>query len=316
MRRLKKRYVFLTIVLAGLVSLCLVRWHAWFDMPPEPEWTGSVRDYVFPMYENDTTPQSFDMLILGDIHSRLTVDDYNTLAERVPQADVVAQVGDWMQWGQNYYYQLLLQEWIPSKLFGLPVIATPGNHEYTKGLFKHCTEPWLHAFQYPENGPEGVPGATYYMDLPAIRLIVIDTNPLWRVVHLTRTLTWVKRLMRDAGDRYVVVMMHHPVYSAAKGRFNPLIYSTFAHALGRADLVIAGHDHSYMRRNPFVVLNTAGHVKTQRGGLHAQAADTCAVYAVLSVQKPLLPDQKPELEFRTYRLSDGTIIDSLYVNHD
>ena len=55
MRRLKKRYVFLTIVLAGLVSLCLVRWHAWFDMPPEPEWTGPVRDYVFPMYENDTT---------------------------------------------------------------------------------------------------------------------------------------------------------------------------------------------------------------------------------------------------------------------
>lgn len=315
MRKLKFKYVFLTIVLSGLVALCLIRWRAWFEMPPEPEWKGPVRDYVFPMFENDTTPQSFDMLVLGDIHSRLTTEDYNTLAERVPQADVIVQVGDWMAWGQNYYYQLLLQEWLPSKLFGMPVIATPGNHEYDKHIFKSCTEPWLHAFQFPKNGPVGVPGTSYYMDLPGIRLIAIDTNPIWRIVHLTRTLTWVKRLMRDAGGRYVVVIMHHPVHSAAKGHFNPLIYSTFAHALGRADLVIAGHDHSYMRRNPFIILNTAGNVKPQGGRLHAQKTETCPVYAVVTVQKPLLPDQRPELEFRTYRLSDGQLIDSLYVRH-
>lgn len=315
MRRIKKKYVFLTIVLASLTTLCIVRWHAWFNMPPEPKWEGPIRDYTFPMFEEDKTPNSFDILVLGDIHSKLKTADYNLLAKRVPQADVIAQVGDWMAWGQNYYYQDLLQEWLPSNLSGLPVIATPGNHEYTKGLIKRRTEPWDHAFQHLKNGPKGVPGVTGYMDLPYIRLIVIDTNPLWRIMHFTRTLTWLHRTMSEAGDRYTMVLMHHPVISVAKGRFNPMIYAFFHHALSRADLVIAGHDHSYMRKTPFVILNTAGDLKAQHG-IGAQVTDTAKVYSVISIQKPIIPEQQPEMVFKTYRMEDGQVIDSLYVHHN
>ena len=315
MRRLKKRYIFVTILLAGIAILFAVRWHAWFDMPPEPKWEGAIHNYVFPSFEQDKTPVSFDMLVLGDIHNRLTRADYNRLAARVPEADVIVQTGDWMERGQNYYYQLLLQEWLPSRLCGLPVIATPGNHEYTKGLFKSCSDVWNYAFRYPKNGPEGVPGATYYIDLPQVRLISIDTNPLWRIVHLTRTLTWLRKTMNSAGDRYVVVLMHHPVVTAAKGRHNPLIYCTFRTALGDADLVIAGHDHSYMRKMPFVVLNTAGKTKVQHKGLTAQASDTIPVYSVISIPHPLIPGKEPQMEFKTYRLSDGVLIDSTYVSH-
>ena len=77
-----------------------------------------------------------------------------------------------------------------------------------------------------------------------MRCIVIDTNPLTRTVWLTRTLTWLREAMYGAGGRYTVVLMHHPVLSPAEGRFNPLEYATFRHALGDADLVLAGHDHS------------------------------------------------------------------------
>ena len=309
---IRKRYYIITLIvllLAGVAALCIVRWQAWFGMPEEPEWDGPVRGYVFPDFENDTTPQSFDMLVLGDIHNSLSTADYDTLAARVPQADVVAQTGDWMERGQGYYYQQLLQEWLPSHLCGLPVIATPGNHEYTKGPFKRCTETWLYAFFNPPNGPVGVPGASYYMDLPSIRFITIDTNPLWRTMYLTRTLTWLRTLMDSAGDRYVVVMMHHPVVSAGKGRFNILLYTTFHHALKQADLVIAGHDHSYMRRKPFIVLNTGGKPKAQRIGLHAQATDSVPVYGVISCQPS-------SLIFKAYRLNDGVLIDSLYVSHE
>ena len=137
---------------------------------------------------------------------------------------------------------------------------------------KKISPVWSDAFPHPDNGPIDVPGANYSVDFPQMRLIVIDTNPLARLVHFTRTLTWLCTLMQTADDRFVVVMMHHPVLSAGKGRFNPLIYACFRHALGQADLVIAGHDHSYMRRAPFVILNTAGNIKRQRNKLTAVIA--------------------------------------------
>lgn len=301
--------ILITLLVAGGAIVCVIRWQAWFGMPAEPQWNGETLDYTFPAFEQDVTPESLDILVLGDIHSRLTRADYDTLAARVPQADVVAQIGDWMDRGQNYYYQLLLREWTNSDLYGMPVIATPGNHEYTKGVHKTLSETWERAFTHPNNGPQDVPGVSYYIDLPSVRMIVIDTNPLVRMVHLTRTLTWLRQAMYSAGDKYIVVMMHHPVLSVAKGRANTLEYAAFRHALGEADLVLAGHDHSYMRRGPFVVLNTSGRPKKQRFHYTPEVTDTVSVYGVISATPAAM-------RFKTYRFSDGQVIDSLYVTHD
>ena len=303
-------YSILILLLAGGVILCAVRWQAWFGMPAEPKWTGDTINYVFPSPQstNPLTPNHLTVLVLGDIHSKMTRADYDTLAARVPQTDVVVQVGDWMDRGQEYYYQLLLREWTASDLYGKPVIACPGNHEYSKGLHKTLSPTWENAFPHPDNGPVGVPGASYFVDMPSVRFIAIDTNPLIRTVYLTRTLTWLREAIDNAGERFTVVLMHHPVLSPAKGRFNPMIYSAFRHVLGDADIVFAGHDHSYMRHMPFVVLNSAGKTKPQHLGFSAEVADTVPVYGVLSVETGM--------QFNVYRLSDNTQIDSVYVKHD
>ena len=294
--------LFWTLLLAGGVVLCAVRWQAWFGTPPEPKWTGDTIHYTMPCPLHPLTPSSIHpltILVLGDIHNHLTRADYDTLAARVPDVDVIAQTGDWLDRGQEYYYQLLLREWTASGLYGKPVIACPGNHEYSKGLPKTLSPVWQEAFGEETN---------YYIDFPTMRFIVIDTNPLVRLVNITRTLTWLRQAMYTAEDRYIVVMMHHPVLSPAKGRFNPLIYAAFRHALGEADLVLAGHDHSYMRHTPFVVLNTAGKPKPQLLGFPAEVTNTVPVYGILTVQE--------NLRFTVHRLDDGTQIDSLYVTHD
>ena len=301
------------ILLAGGAVLCAIRWQAWFGMPAEPQWNGETIDYVF------SSPSSihhspFTLLVLGDVHNRLTRADYDTLAAHVPDADAVIQIGDWLERGQNYYYQLLLREWTNSALYGLPVITTPGNHEYSKGIHKTLSPVWEHAFPHPLNGPKDVPGASYFIDLPAVRLIAIDTNPLVRVVDLTRTMTWLRQTMNSADGRYIVVIMHHPVLSVAKGRANVTVYSAFRRILADADLVIAGHDHSYMRRAPFVVLNTSGKNKPQQYKYVPEVTDTVPVYGVLQISN--LKSQISNLQFNVYRLSDNTLIDSLYVNHD
>ena len=297
--------ILIGLLLAGGAVLCIVRWQAWFGMPAEPQWTGETLSYTFPTVSDST----HTFLVLGDIHNRLTRADYDTLAARVPQADAIAQAGDWMERGQEYYYQLLLREWTNSALYGLPVIACPGNHEYSKSVPKRLSPVWSKVFRVPENGPTGVPGASYYVDLPNVRFIVLDTNPLDRLMYLTRTLTWLRTLMYSADNRYIVVMMHHPVLSAGKGRFNALIYAAFRHALGEADLVIAGHDHSYMRTRNFVVLNAAGIPKEQHERLHAEVTDSVPTYGVLTIEPA-------EMDFRVYRFDDGQILDSLYVRHD
>ena len=301
--------IVLSLLLVGGAIVCAIRWQAWFGTPAELQWTGDTIEYTFPSL---TTDSNLTVLVLGDIHSKLTRADYDTLAARVSNADIVAQVGDWMDRGQFYYQQLLLREWTNSALYGLPVIACPGNHEYSKGWHKQLSQQWLELFPITDNGPQAVPGVSHYMDLPGVRFIILDTNPLDRLVYLTRTLTWLHNTMNSADNRFIVVLMHHPVFSACKGRFNPLIYTTFRYALGQADLVIAGHDHSYLRRAPFVVLNTSGKIKPQQSLLSAEVADTVPAYGVLQIESDPISD----LRFTIYRMADGMAIDSIHVTHD
>ena len=325
MRR-KIKIATLILLLAGSAILCAVRWQAWFGIPEEPLWTGEKQTYQFHTFEADTvhgfthtedgwtntsTPHSLDILFFGDIHNNLTTTDYNQIAQRHPEIDIVAQAGDWLERGQSYYYQALLKEWIPSKLSKLPVINCPGNHEYRKGICKSLPNEWYTWFPHPQNGTIDHKGSMYYIDFPQLRFIVIDTNPLNRIVYLTRTLTWVQQAINTTGDRHIIVMMHHPVLSAAKGRFNSLIYTFLRHPLGKTDLVISGHDHSYMRHMPFVVLNSAGKPKTPKQYKHLTIEEQTIepIYSILSFpthQTPIL---------RTYRISDGYMIDSCYVHH-
>ncbi len=319
-----------TLLLAVGVVICVVRWQAWFGIPDEPVWTGDSLSFRFNTFGQDSvpgfvctqegwrdtlSPQSLDILVLGDIHNRLSQADYDTLSARVPYADAVAQVGDWMDRGQEYYHQLLLREWTASGLAGIPVINCPGNHEYNKHLRKGLDVDWCSWFDHPDNGPVDQIGTTYYVDFPQLRFIVIDTNPLNRTVYLTRTLTWLREAMNSAGGRYTVVMMHHPVISNAKGRSNPLLYATFRRALGQTDAVFAGHDHSYMRRMPFIVLNTAGKNKPMKERHKAEITDEAPVYSIISIPSADTEAGAP-MVIRTYHLSDGKMIDSIYVDHN
>ena len=194
-----------TALLTAAIIVCAVRWQAWFGMPDEPQWTGDTIDYRFPQPEPDSLANGLTFLILGDIHSNLTRTEYDSLAARVPEAQVVLQTGDWMERGYEYYRQLLLREWTNSALYGTPVIACPGNHEYNKKWPNSLMPAWSNTFYAP--AAEGIPGVNYYMDFPTVRLIVLDSNPLDRIMEFTRLLTWLRQTMYTAGDKYIVVLV-------------------------------------------------------------------------------------------------------------
>ena len=143
---------------------------------------------------------------------------------------------------------MMYQALLGTRLDSLPIVAIPGNHEYLKGIVKTLPTHWKSIFPNPQNGPARFLGTSYYVDFPQLRLIALDTDGLHRISDYTQVAFWLKQTLRDAGTKFTIVMMHHPVYSTAEGRSNPIMWLAFHGALREADVVFSGHDHNYARR--------------------------------------------------------------------
>ena len=312
----------LLVLLAGGGVLCAVRWQAWFGNPPEPQWTTDTLDCRFRTFAADSlpcfektgngwqdlqSPDTLQILLLGDVHNSLSRADYDTLAARNPHLDCYAQLGDYLERGYFYYFQQLCHELSGSVFDSLPLLNCPGNHEYRKGLRRTLTPLWYEAFPQPANGPADFVGTTYYVDFPRLRFIVIDTNGLQALHHFTRVNTWVNRAIQEAGDRFVVVMMHHPVFSCGAGRQNPMIYLTFREPLRHADLVFAGHDHNYSRRLPFVNTNAA--TKYYLNKVNPRDERVCSGHRLYEV----LDIVADTLTMCTYLLESGALYDEVRI---
>ena len=240
-------------LLAGGATVCAIRWQAWFGNPPEPKYNEPIIAHQFMTFDNDSVSDALQrdtlsFLLLGDIHNSLTNTDMSLLSERHPDIQFWAQLGDWMERPYLCYEQQIYQSLLGTRLDSLPIVAIPGNHEYLKGIVKTLPEHWKTIFPNPQNGPARFLGTTYYVDFPHLRLIAIDTDGLHRVSDYTQVAFWLKKTLREAGKKFTVVMMHHPVYSTAEGRSNPLMWLAFHSAMREADVVFSGHDHNYARR--------------------------------------------------------------------
>ena len=240
-------------LLAGGATVCAIRWEAWFGNPPEPEWTGEKITHQFMTMNNDSVlhilqRDTLSFLLLGDIHNSLTNDQMAALSQRHSDIQFWAQMGDWMERPYFYYEQMMYQSLLGTRFDSLPIIAIPGNHEYLKGIVKTLPEHWKTIFPNPQNGPARFLGTTYYVDFPHLRLIALDTDGLHRMSDYTQVAFWLKQSLTNAKDKHTVVIMHHPVFSTAQGRQNPLIWLSFYGILREADVVFSGHDHNYARR--------------------------------------------------------------------
>ena len=240
-------------LLAGGATVCAIRWQAWFGNPPEPEYNEPIIAHQFITLDNDSVSNALQrdtlsFLLLGDIHNSLTDSDMSLLSERHPNIQFWAQMGDWMERPYMYYEQMMYQSLLGTRLDSLPIVAIPGNHEYLKGVVKTLPEHWKTIFPNPKNGPARFLGTSYYVDFPYMRLIALDTDGLHRMSDYTQVAFWLKKTLREADKKFAIVMMHHPIYSTAEGRFNPFIWLAFHGAMREADVVFSGHDHNYARR--------------------------------------------------------------------
>ena len=324
MRKLK--FIIFASLLVGGAILCAVRWKAWFGNPPAPQWQGDTVTLSFRTLDDSLLLQrlqkdTLQLLVLGDVHNGLERADYFCICERHTDIDFYAQLGDWIERPCVYYEQMLYRAIENTGLDTLPVVAIPGNHEYHKGLIKRLSTSWKSRFANPQNGPARFLGSTYYVDFPHLRVIAIDTDGLQRLSDYTQTAFWLKQVLREATDRYTIVLMHHPIFSAAKGRQNPWMWLGFYGALREADVVFAGHDHGYMRRTQeykerfwsrqqptvFVVTNASDKVYPSKDRAVCGCSYTGeALYEHLIIA----PDT---MRVRTYKVGTNECIDSFSI---
>jgi len=247
-------------------------WTEWYQFLTEPEGEGP-----------------FTFIYFGDAQNNVRSMWSRVVREAVleaPRAAFTLHAGDLVndpesdaEWGEWFE----AAGWINAMF---PVIATPGNHEYARGegilgaSFRYLTEHWNHTFAFPENGPEYLPGTAYYTDYQNLRVISLNSNEK----RMEQT-AWLEATLQATEQDWVVVTFHHPIYSTAEGRDNPMLRMAWKPVLERhgVDLVLNGHDHTYGRTDIVFPDENVGEGTRWRSG------ESGTVY-VVSVSGPKMYD--------------------------
>lgn len=243
-------------------------------------------------------PEPFEFLYSGDAQNGIRSDWSRVLREAVltaPRARFILHAGDLIdrassdaQWGEWH----LAAGWINATI---PVIATPGNHEYgrqadgTRALSTH----WRPQFELPSNGLPGLEETNYVIDYQGLRIISLNSN-----VRIAEQAAWLDRRLSENPNRWTIVTFHHPVFSSARGRDNKEVRDTWKPVFDRhrVDLVLQGHDHTYARssfataergqQNGTVYVVSVGGVKMynlEREPWMARAAEDTQLFQVIRI---------------------------------
>jgi 3',5'-cyclic AMP phosphodiesterase CpdA len=154
----------------------------------------------------------------------------------------------------------------------VPSMPVAGNHEYKKGPgdIRTLSKFWRPQFTLPENGIEDLAETVYYIDYQGVRIISLNSSK-----SLAEQGRWLETVLEENPNTWTVIVFHHPIFSAAKGRENLMIRKLWKPIFEKfkVDLVLQGHDHIYARG------------RSCRNSGNASRTGNCTVY-VTSVSGP------------------------------
>lgn len=223
-----------------------------------------------------TAPESFKpfrFLYFGDMQSQIrekgtgifrhAAMHYHDARFMVHAGDLVSSSGDDDTWGEWFYAGNWLFQQVPS-------LVVAGNSDHFRWqqqpVDKQMLFPqWHGVFNMPKNNPEGLENLAYYFDYPGIRIIALYSNfesltgnnrdiYIKNDLQLTQDLfnqqlRWLERALAGNRQPWLAVVIHHPVFTARKERYNELLQNHFLPLFEKykVDLVMQGHDHVYAR---------------------------------------------------------------------
>ena len=199
----------------------------------------------------NVSDSTYSFIYIGDVQDSINGSSgklFHRAYESRPESAFMLFIGDMIERPHDAYWG----EWFRSggAIFrSIPIIATPGNHEYSKGIIQKLDERWTTHFSFPQNGPPNFLGRACYWDYQNTRFISIDSNGIQSLPSALEQRKWLKSVLENTRQKWIVVVMHHPLYSTSRGRDYFYLRTLFKSLFEKynVDLVLSGHDHSYGR---------------------------------------------------------------------
>lgn len=206
------------------------------------------------------SPTPFSFLYFGDsqigsnsLYSRVIRQAYRSASE----ARLMIFSGDLVDGGSgSTLHDDEWGEWHEAGGFiqaEVPVLPTPGNHEYYDPAVRgkrELNKYWRAGFTLPENGPAGLEETAYTIDYQGVRFIVMNSDVMLRNEEFAKQQAlWVEELLRDNPCKWTIMTFHHPIFSTSARRDNKVIRELFKPLFDKygVDMVLTGHDHTYAR---------------------------------------------------------------------
>ena len=200
----------------------------------------TVYEFSTPNYDDSysfvfvTDPQAADIAsynVFGDVLSRAVAKAGNP-AFALIGGDLADRGGNKGQWDMMFN--------VGAKVFSsLPVMAVPGNHEYYDD--ENLTN-FKSFFNLPKNGPDGYDETSYSFQTKDALFMALDTQK-----DLTKQMQWLEETSKASDKKWKIVMMHRGIYSGFydEAALRKVIAPVFDRV--GIDLVLNGHDHTYLR---------------------------------------------------------------------
>ena len=224
---------------------------------------------------------SFSFVYFGDIQTK--PDGFGemlaSVVEKHPKAVFHMIGGDFVDKGdyRNRWDDFL--EKTGSVFASTPVAPAMGNHDYDKydlgaGIFTRY-------FGLPDSGNPYI-AANYSFRCGSVFFAVINS------LDVSAQTAWLEKELRQAeAERSIfkIVMFHVPVYHPRKGRNNPKAERQWVPLFDKygVDLVLTGHDHSYLRSKPL------------RAGKAVQAGESGTIHIVANAGEKFYPFEPLEI---------------------
>lgn len=249
----------------------------------------------------DPNAGSWQMLAFGDtqMYNRTSVRQIiDSAVSAVPAADLMLASGDVVdrpyldsQWRDLFTAMgssARTRNWLVSI----------GNHEQCLLLAKTCKSGNAQAFRsyfdWPDNGYPGQGQTWFYLDYQDVRIVVLDSFG----GSLPTQAQFLDQALSSNPNTWSIVLMHASPFSARPGITNPAVLAAFQPIIEarNVDLVLTGHDHSYVRGSmradgPVYVISDSGpkfyptdyHDWLSNGATPQVTAAQTATYQVITI---------------------------------
>jgi len=312
------------------LSECHIHTVQFQELKPATKYVYRVGDGInwsewFQFRTASQSNEPFSFIYFGDTQNRNRSLGSRCIRQafiQAPGAAFTLYVGDLInaplrdaEWGEWFS----MGGWLNAMI---PVIATPGNHEYypvkkEDGTYDMLFTPhWRAQFSFPENGPEGLEEKVYYIDYQGARIISLD-----HMEQREKQMEWLENILSDNDNIWTIAAFHFPIYSMTKKRDSSELRRAWKPIFDKygVDLVFSGHDHAYGRTGLIKGSKTSGTVyvvsvsgpkmytlNPQHKAKMSRVAENTQLFQVISIEGKTL-----KFESRT---AAGTLYDAFMLN--